>query len=257
MSTKEFLLKVYTFPILSKDKENKYQKIARDTEWDAIKAFIPTNSMFIDIGCGAGYFMEKAQTELQCQVSGIDPDPGAHGVNRKSDTFKLDSSIKKGYAEELDFPEASFDVVFSSHVLEHVNSIEKSLFQMQKVLKPNGVAIIGVPTGTMAIISLFTQLIFTSHIRFINFFFKRIINTAKCNFCQMFFGYSHSFMSKTTLVDISNYRTKIWKAQVSKFFIIDSFIYPALYPFPNFIQLFKLRRFKKIGSSVYFICRKK
>ena len=95
----------------------------------------------------------------------IDPSPGEHGVGRynKSDINKIE--ILKGFSEKLPFKNKSFDVIFCSHVLEHVKSEEKSLDEMNRVLKDDGKLIIGMPTASMTIISCFSQFIFTSHIK--------------------------------------------------------------------------------------------
>lgn len=49
-------------------------------------------------------------------------------------------------AEALPFPDAQFDFVFSSSVLEHVSQRRETLREMYRVLKPSGQMIIAVPT---------------------------------------------------------------------------------------------------------------
>jgi ubiquinone/menaquinone biosynthesis C-methylase UbiE len=44
-------------------------------------------------------------------------------------------NILKATAENIPFKDESFDVVYSSHVLEHVTDEVKSLEEMKKVLK--------------------------------------------------------------------------------------------------------------------------
>ena len=118
---KSFLLKIYYFGNLPlSDIENNQEKI-RQVEWDAIKEFIPSKSDFLDVGCGTGYSMRKASDELNCNSFGIDPDPGAHGVGRYSNDSTIGLNIKKGFAEKIDYEDESFDVVYCSHVLEHVD----------------------------------------------------------------------------------------------------------------------------------------
>ena len=46
---------------------------------------------------------------------------------------------------ELPFTNKSYDVVFASHVLEHIKEDEKALSEISRVLKPDGMAIIPVP----------------------------------------------------------------------------------------------------------------
>ncbi len=48
-------------------------------------------------------------------------------------------------AEELPFADESFDLVFSAFVLEHVNSKKRTVNEIKRVLKKNGLAIAMVP----------------------------------------------------------------------------------------------------------------
>jgi SAM-dependent methyltransferase len=55
------------------------------------------------------------------------------GVNYKADLLNLP------------FKDASYDIVFASHVLEHIADDTKAIQEISRVLKPNGVAILPVP----------------------------------------------------------------------------------------------------------------
>ena len=46
---------------------------------------------------------------------------------------------------EMEFPDASFDVVYCSHVLEHVPDDRKAMREFFRVLKPGGWAVLLVP----------------------------------------------------------------------------------------------------------------
>jgi SAM-dependent methyltransferase len=48
-------------------------------------------------------------------------------------------------ARELDFPDASFDLVFSFHALEHIPQPERALAEMARVLRPGGTFLVGTP----------------------------------------------------------------------------------------------------------------
>ncbi len=47
--------------------------------------------------------------------------------------------------QQLPFADATYDVVFASHVLEHIVDDEKALSEIRRVLKPRGIAILPVP----------------------------------------------------------------------------------------------------------------
>jgi ubiquinone/menaquinone biosynthesis C-methylase UbiE len=259
MSIKDFLLKLYYLPQLSKEATDANQRVIRDIEWDAIKKYIPAKAKFLDVGCGAGYAMKKAIDELECNCFGIDPNPGAHGVGRYNADSKLGLNIVAGFSESLPYNDNEFDVVYSSHVLEHVNDEHKSLEEMKRVLKPGGVLIIGMPTAAMAWINFLTDLLFTTHHRVFNVLFKifPFITTGKTPFVNMLIPPSHSnHRAKTIFFDLMHYRVSNWKKIVSKVFEVKETLLPALYPYPQYWQLFKLRRNIRFSSSVFFICNK-
>lgn len=256
-SIKSILLSIYTLPKLNKEKANYYQKKVRDSEWDAFSKYIHENSKLIDVGCGSGYFLKKAKALKHSEITGVDPEPGNYGVHKIDSEYSHNLNIIRGFAEKIPLQDNSFDTVLSSHVLEHVNDIDLSLKEMKRIGNSECTFIIGMPNSTMALITLFTQLLFESHIRFVNFFGQPFINVSKLNFKQLFFSYSHSFPeNKTIIYDILNYRTKKWKEHIEPNFKIIKIIYPSLYPHPSYWQLFKQKKYKKIGSSVYFICKK-
>lgn len=255
---KRLLYKIYTCTLLSKERTNHFQMIARNKEWNAILDYIAQNSKFLDVGCGAGYSMMRARNEKNCDIVGIDPDPMEHGVGRTGSNFNINvENIMKGSSENIPFENAVFDVVYSSHVLEHVDSENAALKEMKRVLKDDGVLIIGVPTSTMALLNWISQVLFLTHIKLVSLLFSKIMNTSKYLWWELFIPQSHSFKSKTILYDLRHYRIKNWHKTISKEFMITRTILPALYPYPEFIQPFKIRKFKNITSSVFFICVKK
>ena len=82
---------------------------------------------FLDIGCGNG---ETNKTEAKWQ-----------GLDLVNET----ENIIKGDAHELPFNDKSFNIIFSSHALEHTLSPIICLLEMKRVLKDDGDLIIGVP----------------------------------------------------------------------------------------------------------------
>ncbi len=259
MMVKKFLLKLYYFPYRSKDKIDQTQKEVRDVEWDSIKPYIKKGGQFLDVGCGTGDNMKRAKQEFGCDVHGIDPSPGAHGVGRYSDqTGEIQSmDIRQGGAESLPFESGSMDVVFCSHVLEHVNDTKKSLQEMKRVLKDDGTLIIGMPTAAMAWIGLISNLFFTTHMRWVNVLFKPFIKTGKAYWFHLFLPSSHSYPNRSIIYDLRNYRVSQWKSLISTTFIIKQVLLPLLYPFPEFIQWFSPYKSTKLSSSVFLICDQK
>lgn len=243
--------------ISSKHKVEKYQQIIRDAEWSEIENHIPKESKFLDVGCGAGYSLMKASTDLNCEVEGIDADPGSHGVGRYSENSTSGLSIKKGFAEKIDYEDETFDVVYCSHVLEHVNDEAMAIAEMKRVLKKNGVLIIGMPTSNMAILNYTSQLIFTTHIKIYEFLRNVFSKNALNYFIRIFRINSHSYpRAKTIWYDLFHYRIHKWKKTVEREFIVQTVIKPCFYPYPDYPQLFKLHKSEFFSSSVFFICKK-
>jgi ubiquinone/menaquinone biosynthesis C-methylase UbiE len=254
---KTFLLKIYNWPTLPRDVANVYQKRIRDLEWNAVKPYFKKGT-FLDVGCGAGYAMKKAKDEFDSKVYGIDPQPGQHGVGREGSNYNIDDiTIIQATAEKIPFEDNTFDVVYSSHVLEHVASEEKSLNEMKRVLKDDGVLIIGMPTSTMALINWITSVLFTTHQKLVNFFLGGIVTTGKASFREIFIPNSHSFDDRSLLYDLKHYKVKNWKRTVESVFTVKQTLLPGLYPYPEYRQWFGLIKGSRFSSSVFFIGEKK
>jgi SAM-dependent methyltransferase len=105
----------------------------------------------LEVGSGIGLTVALARKVMQVEAYGIEPgDDEYEGSLRVSwDILKaagLDSSfIQHGVGEAIPFPDASFDIVYSSNVLEHVNEPPKVVAEIVRVLKPGGYAQIVVP----------------------------------------------------------------------------------------------------------------
>jgi ubiquinone/menaquinone biosynthesis C-methylase UbiE len=96
----------------------------------------------LEIGCGTGNLLLQAR-KLHPGVEGvgIDPDPRALALSRrKAGRRKADIQFDQGFAEELPYPDGSFDRVLSAFMLHHVPSDAKlpAIQEARRVLKPGG-----------------------------------------------------------------------------------------------------------------------
>jgi ubiquinone biosynthesis O-methyltransferase len=92
----------------------------------------------LDLGCGGG-FMAAALAERGSIVTGVDPSAGAiDSARRHAEREKLDIAYRVGVGERLPFSENSYDVVVCVDVLEHVEDIDRVLFEVRRVLRPGG-----------------------------------------------------------------------------------------------------------------------
>jgi ubiquinone/menaquinone biosynthesis C-methylase UbiE len=74
-------------------------------------------------------------------VVGLDPDPKALArAKRKLERSAIPIRFDQGFADELPYPEASFDRVFSTFMFHHLpaNKREKTLSEVRRVLAPGG-----------------------------------------------------------------------------------------------------------------------
>ena len=96
----------------------------------------------LDIGCGAGVdsIIAAKRAGPSGAVTGIDLVPEMLG--RASDNARLagvdNVTFQEASAEQLPFPENSFDVVISNGVLNLVVDKVKALSEIYRVLKPDG-----------------------------------------------------------------------------------------------------------------------
>jgi len=256
MSLKKTILAIYNWPYVPISVRDQRQEFIRDFEWKSISQNIRPGR-FLDVGCGAGYAMKRAKAEFNCVTSGIDPEPGAHGVGRGQQGSMDSLDIVKGFSENLPYAAKSFDTIYSSHVLEHVNDVSKTLQEMSRVLKDDGVLIIGMPTATMAFLNGFTRYLLTTHHRIINFFFSRLITTGKGTFKEIFLPPSHSHKGHSFLFDMSYYKITNWRRMIESEFVVEQTLLPLLYCYPEFREFFKPVKSRNFASSVIFVCRKK
>jgi ubiquinone/menaquinone biosynthesis C-methylase UbiE len=253
----QILKKIFWFPFSSHSKIEKFQTRIRDYEWNEIKKNIKVNSRFLDLGCGAGYFLEKAEKELNCDVFGIDPKPGEHGVGRFNE-LKINNKIIQGFAENIPFESNYFDVILCSHVLEHVDDENQSLNEILRVLKDDGVLIIGMPTASMSIIALISHYIFTTHVNILFFIKDLFTKNSLQRFIHIIIPGSHSLPNhKYIIYDLYKYRINNWRKIVASKFKINEEILPGLYPYPDYVQFFKPIKLNKFSSSIFFVCTKK
>lgn len=138
--------KITTF----KQLKNSYEKIWTKTNlveedyyykwivslWGDIK-----NKKLLDIGCGGGYLLEKAE-KVGMKTYGIDISQAA---TEKARRRAPNSEIIAGVAEKLPFKKNSFDIVACLGSLEHFLDTKKALREMHRVLKGDGFTCIVLP----------------------------------------------------------------------------------------------------------------
>ena len=120
--------------------QHRYEK-----EWHipAAAEFESTRGLkVLEIGCGVGtdglQFARAGAT-----YTGVDLTEAAVELARKNfESAGMPGQFRVSDAEKLDFPDESFDIVYSHGVLHHTPDIEAAVREIHRVLKPGGEAIV-------------------------------------------------------------------------------------------------------------------
>ena len=95
----------------------------------------------LDLGCGTGRFSIPMAEKLNYNVTGADSYPEMLAKAQEKDAGGL-----VGWdcvdAQNLSYGDASFDVVFMSHLLHHVDSPVKVISESKRVLKDSGAILV-------------------------------------------------------------------------------------------------------------------
>ena len=103
---------------------------------------IPENPRVLDVGCGTGVSTFQLMREVQGRgmFYGLDISQKMLDLARRraADLGYANVEFKKGDAEQLDFPESSFDLVISNQAFFFFSDKQKALNEMLRVLRPTG-----------------------------------------------------------------------------------------------------------------------
>lgn len=97
----------------------------------------------LDIGCGDGIYTKFLSNIKNFKCVGCDAD--YKRLERAKENCSGGPCLINSLAEKCHFKGGSFDLVLLHHVLEHVENDKGLLRECARVLKPDGIFIIGVP----------------------------------------------------------------------------------------------------------------
>jgi ubiquinone/menaquinone biosynthesis C-methylase UbiE len=104
----------------------------------------PLHNLLV-VGCGTGREAAIVGTMLQARVTGIDLSGDFDESARQV------ADLRVADAQRLPFPSSSFDFVYSYHALEHFADPKLALFEMARVLRPEGGYFVGTPNRQRAV----------------------------------------------------------------------------------------------------------
>lgn len=138
----------YGDEIVAKRLESPYplRSYAHRTQYETIAKIVKPGETVLDAGCGEGV-LTWYLAERGAKVTGMDiSKPNIEAAKRFLEKKGVDDRVTLvlGDAEKLPFPDASFDWVISSHVLEHLPDFDKGLSEIHRVTKKR--AVVALPT---------------------------------------------------------------------------------------------------------------
>src|SRR5262249_16711737 len=103
----------------------------------------PRGGLLLDVGCGAGDFLTVMRDRPGWQVFGLEQNPTASRYARE----RRGLHVKHGEFPCPALRNGCYDGIKMWHVLEHVGSPPDVLAEARRLLKPDGVLVVGVPVA--------------------------------------------------------------------------------------------------------------
>jgi len=107
---------------------------------EVLEGYLGGPGRILDVGAGSGVFLALARSR-GWDVAGIELSRPA--VQAARERFGIE--LVHGPMEENNFPNAAFDAVHISHVLEHFLDPLQALGEIRRVLRPRGVLVVEAP----------------------------------------------------------------------------------------------------------------
>ena len=99
----------------------------------------------LEVGCGGGHVL---QLFPESNLTGVDVSGEMlHKARRNLQGYRV--QLLKGQLDDLDLPDASFDKIICTEVLEHTMDPERILAQIQRLLRPDGWAVVTFPNDAL------------------------------------------------------------------------------------------------------------
>ena len=230
--------------------ETTWWKEIRKNELNTVLEILPNqkNLEILEVGGRDGY-QANMISDKGHNVTSIDINP----------IYPQFHTVQKCTIHELDFKENSFDIIYSSNMLQEIQQIEESFTEMKRVLKSNGIIIHIVPSSWWSLITNFWHYCIIPKYLIRSNKFKKIFNlnlkqvqveendsvkSSRKNLKQLFF---HPLGANTSFIHEILYFSKIyWK----KLFEKNGFRIMDQKNCPYFYSAYSIFRFKFLKCRI-------
>jgi ubiquinone/menaquinone biosynthesis C-methylase UbiE len=135
INTPEYWDKVWEHDTVNRD----YREL-----FNLILERIPLRAKVLDVGCGVGRLARLMRDQREVDVTGLDFSSWALEQLRKEGFKTVLSSLP-----DIPLPDNTFDMVIATEVIEHLDHPDKTLLQMVRVVRPDGLIMCSVPDDTL------------------------------------------------------------------------------------------------------------
>lgn len=118
--------------------ESRHLSSLRKEEIESVKSWFKPGASVLEIGGGNGY-QAHLVASWGCRVKSID-------LPREKAEKEWYFPVQPYDGQHIPFPNETFDVLFSSNVLEHVDKLDVLLAETRRVLRPGGLCVHILPT---------------------------------------------------------------------------------------------------------------
>ena len=120
-------------------------------EIGVVQGILPPEGRLLEIGAGTGW-QAQVMSNAGYDVSAIDIPLSNLKANRVWPVIDYDGVV-------IPFSDNTFDIIYSSNVLEHIVHIDEFQKEIQRVLKPDGIVVHVIPTSSWRFWSSMTEII--------------------------------------------------------------------------------------------------
>jgi ubiquinone/menaquinone biosynthesis C-methylase UbiE len=198
------------------------------------------NKIVLDYGCGIGNTSQKISASNPLKLFGIDiSEVSINKAVENAKKLNLQINYSVDNCEETKFKAETFDLVFGSGILHHLN-LEKSVREIDRILKNNGEMVFLEPLGTNPLINFYRKLTPKSRSEDEHPFLKKDFDFISSLFEQVTISY-YGFFTLVFFVFYKNPQKSLMFKIISK---LDYY-------------LLNIKCFKNLAWSVMIVAKKK